>query len=98
MNSQQIAPSNADAVMVQNTKFQRPPANPTTTGHKKPAKFPIMFMLPEKVPANRPPTSMHAPQPQGIVKSLNMLAAPSMLPNINGEICLRSESATQASE
>ena len=41
-------------------------------GATKPPRLPIMFMLPENVPANRPPTSMHAPHAQGRTKSLNM--------------------------
>ena len=35
-----------------------------------------MFMAPENVPANRPPTSMHVPHAHGQAKSLNSPASP----------------------
>ena len=45
-------------------------------GATNPPRLPIMFIAPENVPANRPPTSMHAPQAQGSAKSLNSPASP----------------------
>ena len=34
--------------------------NPPITGAQKPARFPVVFMEPETVPAYLPPISMHA--------------------------------------
>src|SRR2546428_11528063 len=47
-----------------------------TLGATKPARLPIIFMLPESEPAYLPPTSMHAPQAPGIARSLEKLARP----------------------
>ena len=41
-----------------------------------PPKLPIMFMLPESVPAKRPPTSMQVAQVPGSVRSLAKPAKP----------------------
>ena len=49
---------------------------PTTKGPAMPPKLPIMFMLPETVPAYLPPMSMQVAQLPGIVRSLQKLAMP----------------------
>ncbi len=49
---------------------------PMTIGPAMPPKLPIMFMLPETVPAYLPPMSVHDAQLPGIVRSLQKLARP----------------------
>src|SRR5258708_7003573 len=59
-----------------------------------PPRFPIMFIVPDKVPALRPPTSMQAPHEPGMTRSFEKLAKASAttastgLP-INVEITMR---------
>ena len=45
-------------------------------GATAPARFPIMFIDPDKVPAYLPPTSMAVAQAWGITRSLQKLAKP----------------------
>src|SRR4051812_41106929 len=49
---------------------------PVTTGYSAPPKLPIIFMVPESVPANFPPISMQVPHDVGITRSLQKLAQP----------------------
>src|SRR6186713_2481393 len=55
------------------------------SGAARPAKLPIMFIDPDSVPANLPPTSMQAPQAFGITRSLQKLAIPMASIAGNGE-------------
>src|SRR5579872_1697660 len=49
---------------------------PIAVGETAPPRLPIMFMVPESVPAYLPPTSIHVPQEPGITRSLQKLAKP----------------------
>ena len=49
---------------------------PPVMGATTPPRFPIMFIEPASVPVNFPPTSMHAPQAPGMMKSFEKLAMP----------------------
>src|SRR5438270_10672718 len=51
---------------------------PTTAGPAAPPMFPIMFMLPDREPAARPPTSMHAAHEFGTARSFAKLARASV--------------------
>src|SRR6185503_10991016 len=77
---QQIAPRKYMIEEMRNVRCQSRPVYsstlPTTYGPATPPRLPIMFMLPDIVPAYLPPTSMHVLQLPGMVRSLQKLAIP----------------------